>query len=411
MRPVESNPFSESDDLGPHILPDKSSQPTFWNHLTEALNDRKQSQTLRSLRASSPLGPTKLRLDGTELIHFGSNDYLAMSWHPEVRLAANSHSLSGRIGCGASPLLMGHGDIHTKLIQTIANFEGAESALVYSSGYAANLGVVSALATKQDVIFSDRLNHASLIDGCRLSGAKIIVYPHCDLDSLRQLVRTHRNEGRFGFLATDTVFSMDGDLAPLAGLIELCEAYDMQCIVDEAHATGVYGQQGRGLCEHMNIHSERLIHVGTLSKAVGCVGGFVSGNPTLINWLTNMSRSWIYSTGGTIPSAAAACASLPIISKMRSERAELEQKSVSLRAKLTDLGFTVGSGNSPIIPVFLGTPEKVMSASKKLLQQGIYVPAIRPPTVPKGQSLLRISLSVAHSPLEIEALVGALTRV
>jgi 7-keto-8-aminopelargonate synthetase-like enzyme len=312
MGPVESNPFSESDDTGAHILPDKSSQSAFWSHLGKTLDDRKQNSTFRSLRCSRPLGPTNVWLDGKELIHFGSNDYLAMSWHPDVIQAASSNSLPVRIGCGASPLLLGHGEIHAKLIQTVASYTASDAALVYSSGYAANLGVVSALASKQDVIFSDRLNHASLIDGCRLSGAQVIVYPHCDLDALRQLVRKHRGEGRFAFVVTDSVFSMDGDLAPLTGIVELCEAYDMQCIVDEAHATGVYGLRGRGLCEHWNLHSQCLIHVGTLSKAVGCVGGFVSGNAMLIDWLTNMSRSWIYSTGGTIPSAAAACTSLSI---------------------------------------------------------------------------------------------------
>ena len=200
---------------------------------------------------------------------------------------------------------------------------------------------------------------------------------------------------------------MDGDLAPLSEIAGLCEEFDMQCVVDEAHATGVYGRFGRGLTEHLNVSSERMIRIGTLSKAVGCVGGFVAGNPLLIDWLTNHARSWIYSTAMTFPNTLAAIRALSLVHDMQDERKLLEQKATSIRLKLNKLGFRVGSGTSPIIPVYFHDAVEVIEKCQRLLEQGIYVPAIRPPTVPAGTSLLRISLSAVHSEQELTQLVSA----
>ena len=200
---------------------------------------------------------------------------------------------------------------------------------------------------------------------------------------------------------------MDGDLAPLGEIDSLCEEFDMQCVVDEAHATGVYGRFGRGLTEHLNVSSERMIRIGTLSKAVGCVGGFVAGNQLLIDWLTNHARSWIYSTAMTFPNTLAAIRALSLVHDMQDERKLLEQKATSIRLKLNKLGFRVGSGTSPIIPVYFHDAVEVIEKCQRLLEQGIYVPAIRPPTVPAGTSLLRISLSAVHSEQELTQLVSA----
>ena len=342
------------------------------------------------------------------VVNFGANDYLGLAWHPGVRQAAlDASRVLQKFGSGASPLVTGQTQQHSELQQTIAEFKNCEDAIVFSSGYAANVGTVASLAGKEDIIFSDSLNHASLIDGCRLSRAEVIVYPHGDAAALRQLVRKNRVRGRFAFIATDSVFSMDGDLAPLTEINRLCEEFDMQCIVDEAHATGVYGENGQGLSEHFGIASNRIISVGTLSKALGCVGGFVAGPRVLIEWLTNFARSWVYSTAATIPNAAAACRAISIAQSMRTERIELASKSTKLRSVLKQQGFQVGSGDSPIIPVYINDPKEVLLASQRLLEMGVYVPAIRPPTVPQDGSLLRISLSVCHTESDIDLLTNA----
>jgi len=204
---------------------------------------------------------------------------------------------------------------------------------------------------------------------------------------------------------------MDGDLAPLAEIDSLCHEYDMQCVLDEAHATGVYGNLGRGLSEHLSISNNRIISVGTLSKALGCVGGFVAGPHVLTDWLTNHARSWVYSTASTIPNAAAACKAISLVQGMANERAELAKSAIGLRRQLADIGFEVGAGDSPIIPVYIKEAKRVLQLSERLLQQGVYVPAIRPPTVPENRCLLRISLSAKHSVQEIKKLLEVLARI
>lgn len=412
MESVESNPNSECDGPRAHILADKSSHSAFWTRLRHSLDAKRANELLRKLTTTESVGPTRIVRNGLQAVNFGSNDYLGLTWHPEVASASHSAVLErARYGSGASPLVTGHSPIHQELQDAIAEFSGTEAAIVFSSGFAANLGTISALASKADVIFSDQLNHASLIDGCRLSGAKTFVYPHADVKALRALVLEHRSKGLVAFIVTDTVFSMDGDRAPLAELVELCNEFDMQCIVDEAHATGVYGRLGRGLTEHLSIESNRVIHVGTLSKAVGCVGGFVAGSRLLVEYLANNARSWIYSTAGTLPNAAAATVALKLLTGMEAERKSLMRTSVQLRTKLTEMGFQVGSGDSPIVAVYMQDPERVLAASQELLKLGVYVPAIRPPTVPEGGSLLRISLSVAHTSEDIAILCSAFERI
>jgi 8-amino-7-oxononanoate synthase len=408
MQPAKSNPIPQTTDQERHILTDKSSYSAFWSHLERSLAERRALGLGRECVVSESLRPTTLLRNGVKAVHFGSNDYLGLTWHPEVRRAALESTLSvAKFGSGASPLVTGHSPVHESLVRSISEFEQTESAIVFSSGYAANLGTLAALAGRNDVIFSDSLNHASLIDGCRLSKALVIVYPHCDFVALAELVKRNRHRGRFAFVATDSVFSMDGDLAPLPEINSLCHEFDMQCILDEAHATGVYGRNGRGLIEHTELSSERIVSIGTLSKAVGCSGGFVAGPKVLIDWLSNHARSWIYSTASTIPNAAAANKAISLVQSMFLARAELANKAISLRAGLAALGFEVGTGDSPIIPVYVNDATKVLQFSQRLLDAGIYVPAIRPPTVPENKSLLRISLSVQHSDVEIERLVQA----
>ncbi len=411
IQPVKSNPIPQSTDLERHILPDKSSHSAFWSHLEHALDIRRAQGLIRKSVNSQPLGPTTISRNGKEAINFGANDYLGLAWHPEVQRAAfESSLLVQKFGSGASPLVTGQTLEHARLVRSIADFEETENAITFSSGFAANVGTVASLATKDDVIFSDSLNHASLIDGCRLSRSQVFIYPHCDMAALRELVRQNRHRGRFAFVATDSVFSMEGDLAPLVEINALCHEFDMQCILDEAHATGVYGTNGRGLTEHVGLSRERIISIGTLSKAVGCVGGFASGPSVLIEWLTNHARSWIYSTASPIPNVAAACKAISLVQAMRSERIELARKAIELRSSIAGLGFEVGRGDSPIVPIYINDAKKAMELSERLLQAGVFVPAIRPPTVPKDQSLLRVSLSIEHSKDEINRLVEVLSR-
>jgi 8-amino-7-oxononanoate synthase len=392
-------------------LTDKSSHSAFWSYLDDALETRREKSLIRQCTISEPIGPTTISRNGTTAFNFGANDYLGLAWHPDVRLASlEASQILQKFGSGASPLVTGQTQQHAKLCLAIAKFKNCEDAIVFSSGYAANVGTVAALAGKDDIIFSDILNHASLIDGCRLSRAQLVIYPHCDHEALRKLIQQNRHRGRFALIATDSVFSMDGDLAPLAEISTLCEEFDAQCILDEAHATGVYGTNGKGLAEHLGITSNRIISIGTLSKALGCVGGFVAGPKVLIEWLTNFARSWVYSTASTIPNAAAAYKAVSIAEAMRTERIQLARKATKLRATLGQLGFQVGSGDSPIIPIYINDPKQVLLASERLLQMGVYVPAIRPPTVPKNGSLLRISLSICHAEREIDMLINALKR-
>ena len=375
IQPAKSNPISQSTDLDRHILPDKSSHPAFWSHLEHALDIRRAQGLNRQSVISQPLGLTTISRNGTEAINFGANDYLGLSWHPEVRRAAfESSLLVQKFGSGASPLVTGQTLEHARLVRSIADFEETESAIAFSSGYAANVGTVASLATKDDLIFSDSLNHASLIDGCRLSRSQLFIYPHCDMVALRELVRQNRNRGRFAFVASDSVFSMEGDLAPLLEIDALCHEFDMQCILDEAHATGVYGTNGRGLVEHVGLSRERIVSIGTLSKAVGCVGGFVSGPSVLIEWLTNHARSWIYSTALPIPNVAAACIAISLVQDMWSERRELARKAIELRSRLAGLGFDVGGGDSPIVPITSTTRKKRWNSVNDYFKRGSLSP-------------------------------------
>jgi len=411
MQPAESNPFSHSSPLEQTNLPDKSSQPAFWTELEASLGKRREAGLHRQAVVSVPIGPTTLERDGKRAVHFGANDYLGLAWHPDVRRAIlDAATGCDRFGSGASPLVTGHSPSHDRLVQTIATFEATERAIVFASGYAANVGTVAALVSNKDVLFSDSLNHASLIDGCRLSRAETHIYPHCDFESLRELVKEYRHRGRHAFVLSDSVFSMDGDTAPLREIHTLCHEFDMQCILDEAHATGVYGQLGRGLVEHLGLSRERIVSIGTLSKAIGCVGGFVAGSSTLIDWLTNHARSWIYSTAAPLPTVTAACKAISLVQGMQKERQVLAQKGELLRASLRELGLEVGEGSSPIVPIYVRDDKRTTELSRRLLEAGIYIPAIRSPTVPANSSLLRISLSVLHSDEEIERCVNAIRR-
>lgn len=378
------------------------------------LRQIREAGLFRSRRIFQPLAGGRCLLDGQTLVNLSSNDYLDLAQDPRLVSAASVALSELGVGARASALVSGRTIWHARLEEQLAKFEGAEAALLFPSGYAANLGVISAVAQEADTIFCDRLNHASLIDGCRLSGARFRVFRHDQLEKLKRELAKHTDAGR-KFIVTDSVFSMDGLSAPLRDLCDLAEEFGASLIVDEAHGTGVYGGNGRGLAEELGVEDRVTIRIGTLSKAVGCLGGFVSGSETLINWLWNRVRTQIYSTALPPSICAAACAALEIIQTESVRRARLHELSRYLRLGLKERSrLTVPASTGPIIPVILSDPALTMQVARDLQSDGFLVGAIRPPTVPQGTSRLRISLTCAHQREDLErflkALDGSLAR-
>ncbi len=359
----------------------------------------------RALRGGPVAGQTEI--DGRPLVNFASNDYLALA--ADVRLSAAAAEAAGTHGwgSGASPLICGYADLHEQLERRLARFEGTEAALVFPSGFAANTGTVAALVGPGDVVLADRKNHASLLDGCRLSRADTRVYPHTDCSRVEALLR-RAGKYRRRLIVTDGLFSMDGDLAPLVELADLARRYDAMLMVDEAHATGVFGRQGRGTAEHLGVEDSVHVRTGTLSKALGSVGGFVAGSRMLIEWLVHRARPYVFSTAFPAATAAAAIAALDIVDEEPVQRSQLLATAEQLRRDLTSAGWDIGPSTSQIIPILLGQPERASELSAALRQRGFFVPAIRPPTVPEGQSCLRISLTRGHTTAMIESLLAAL---
>jgi 8-amino-7-oxononanoate synthase len=378
--------------------------------LEQDLKERKRLGLYRvRRRLQSGQGPRVL-CRGRELLNFSSNDYLNLAG--DARLARAAARAAHRYGCGAgaSALVSGHLPPLRALERDLARWEGTEAALVLSSGFAANLAVLTALVGREDAVFSDELNHASLIDGCRLSRATVHIYRHRDLDHLHQLLQEHGAGARRRVIVTDTVFSMDGDLAPLAELVEMANRYDCVLVLDEAHATGVFGEKGRGVTESIppGPMTERILKVGTLSKALGAQGGFVCGSRQLVDWLVNAARPYVFSTALAPPIAAAARRAVALVQQEPERRRRLLHLSALLRGELETVGHPGTSSACQIVPVFIGSSRAAVRVSRKLEERGILVPAIRPPSVPEGTARLRISLSAGHSEDDVRRLVSAL---
>jgi 8-amino-7-oxononanoate synthase len=313
-------------------------------------------------------------------------------------------------GSGASPLVTGRSPVHAALENDLAAFKATASALTFPTGYAANVGTITALVDKQDVILSDARNHASIVDGCRLSGATVLVYRHNDVDHLAELLGTATSHRR-RLIVTDSLFSMDGDVAPLAKIAELSREHDCMLMIDEAHATGVFGEHGRGLAELFNCEDAVAVTVGTFSKALGSIGGFVAGSKSLIDWLANSARSYMFSTALPAACASANRSAVQLIQTEPHRREQLLSNAQHLRERLQLVGLLDESQNefcSQIVPVIVGTPEKAIALSATLKSAGLLVPAIRPPTVPVGGSMLRVSLSAMHTQTEMDQLLDIL---
>jgi 8-amino-7-oxononanoate synthase len=378
--------------------------------MDDDLNDRRHCGLYRVRRRLQSAQGSHVRWQGRDFLNFSSNDYLNYAADP--RLASAAARAARRYGCGAgaSALVSGRLPPLRTLERDLARWEGTEAALVFSSGYVANLAVVGALAQSNDAVFSDALNHASLIDGCRLSRAGVHVYRHADLDHLADMLR--RETARRRFIVSDSVFSMDGDLAPLAGLLELAERFDCIVLLDEAHATGVIGEQGRGLTDllpHGAFPSERIVKVGTLSKALGSQGGFLCGSRKLIAWLVNHARPYIFSTALAPPAAAAARCAVGLVRTEPERRRHVLDLAEHLRTALCGLGKPVGASCCQIVPVIVGDARAATALAHRLEEQGLLAPAIRPPSVPEGTARLRISLSAGHTIEDVGRLIAALS--
>ena len=354
-------------------------------------------------------GPT-LAIAGREFVNFGANDYLALAGDPRLAAAAVAATEREGWGAGASPLVVGHASSHERLERELADFEGTEAALLFATGYAANVGVVTALVGRGDVVFSDELNHASIVDGCRLSRAEVRVYPHNDVDALSKQLQDAQTFRR-RMIVTDGLFSMDGDVAPLACLVELAKRNDAMLVVDEAHATGVFGPHGRGTCEAAGVEDEVEVRVGTLSKGLGSVGGFVAGRRSLVEWLVNKARPYVFSTALPPAAAAASCAALDVVRTEPARRIELLQRAERLRSTLRAQGWDVGPSVSQIIPLVVGDAARTMQLAAQLRERGFLVPPIRPPSVPVGAARLRLSLSYGHTPEQIARLTTTLAEL
>jgi 8-amino-7-oxononanoate synthase len=352
-----------------------------------------------------------VRLGGRDFVSFASNDYLGLAGDP--RLAREAARMARRYGCGAgaSPLVSGYLAPHRALERDLARWEGVESALVFSSGFAANLALAGTLAGEGDAIFSDALNHASLIDGCRLARARTHIYRHADVNHLHDLLVRLGRSARRRVIVSESVFSMDGDWAPLPELADLARRHDCSLLIDEAHATGVFGANGRGLAELLAFRSQANdfpITVGTLSKALGAQGGFVAGTRRLIEWLVNRARPYIFSTALAPPVAGAARRAVAIVAAEPERRARLLARAEFLRERLRASGYPASGSRSQIVPVVVGSARAALELSQRLRRRGLLVPAIRPPTVPDGAARLRISLTAMHSEEDVLRLVAAL---
>ena len=374
--------------------------------IDDDLQQLQQADLLRRLSVrQSPQRGERIVLDGREYANFGSNDYLGIAGS----LLTDTQLIAAREtgwGAGASPLVTGRGELHALLERKLAEFEGTEAALLFPTGYAANSGTIAALVGKDDTIFSDALNHASIIDGSRLSGAKVAVYRHCDVAHLRELLTAAKSPGR-KLIVTDGLFSMDGDLAPLDRLAELAEQHDAMLLVDEAHATGVFGQHGRGVSEHFGVERAVHIRIGTLSKALGSHGGFVVGEQRLIDYLANRARSYFFSTAAPELVAATGIEALQIVHNEPQRRIELLARAEKLREQFKSQSWPMPEHGSQIIPLRIGDPGETMTRAKQLRELGFLVPGIRPPSVPASESLLRVSLTWRHDEELLERLAAA----
>ncbi len=345
---------------------------------------------------SSPQGAW-LIVDGKRALNFCSNNYLGLANHPRVVEAACKATERYGVGPAAVRSIAGTMDLHVELEQRLASFKGVSSAITFQSGFMANLATIAAVVGKDDAIYSDELNHASIIDGCRLSGAKIIRYRHCDPEDLDRVLKENRANYPKALVITDGVFSMDGDVAPLDAILDVSKKHDAVLMVDDAHGEGVLGHGGRGIVDHFHLHGKVDIEVGTLSKAFGVVGGVVAGNPLVVEWLRQRGRPFLFSSAMTAPDTAACLASIEILEESTELVDKLWENTRYFKNEMQTLGFDIGTSVTPITPVMLGEAPLAQQFSRQLFEKGVFAMALGFPTVPRGKARIRVMISASHS--------------
>ncbi len=378
------------------------------SEIEQRLEELERLGLSRRLRlVSGPQGPTVL-IDGKPVLLLCSNNYLGLADHPRVREAAADAAMRWGVGAGASRLVSGTMTIHRRLEERLADFKGSEACLLFGSGYLANIGVIGALAGAGDVVFSDELNHASIVDGCRLSRAEVVVYRHRDVEQLDWSLRRHgrRDGGARRLIVTDSVFSMDGDLAPLTAIAELAQVYDARVVVDEAHAIGNLGPGGRGAVAEAGLEDEIDVVVGTLGKALGSYGAYVCARAEMVRYLINTARSLIYSTAPSPPAVAGALAALELLRERPHRVQRLRSNASVLRRSLAAEGFPVSDSAMQIVPLIVGDEHAATRLCQEALERGVFAQAIRPPTVAAGSSRLRLTAMASHTASELELAAG-----
>ena len=376
--------------------------------IEERLEEISEMGLYRRMRLiSGPQGPRVL-LDGRPVLLLCSNNYLGLADHPRVRESAADAAMRWGVGAGASRLVSGNMTVHRRLEERIAEFKGASACVLFGSGYLANTGVVSTLAREGDVVFSDALNHASIVDGCRLSRAETFVYDHCDMEHLEWGLR--EAGGRGALIVTDGVFSMDGDIAPLEEIVELAQRYDARVMVDDAHGMGTIGPGGRGSVADAGLEDEVDVVVGTLGKALGSYGAYVCCDKPMAKWLVNSARTLIFSTALPPPAVAGAAAALEILVEQPGRVDKLRRNADAMRDAFDDLGLDCGDSETHIMPLVVGEADAAVAASERSLEEGIFAQAIRPPTVPEGTSRLRIAVMASHTRSELRAAARVLAE-
>jgi glycine C-acetyltransferase len=382
------------------------------DHLKEELAALERAGTALHPRVLQDVQQARTRFDGRNVINLASNNYLGLAGHPRMRKAASEAAARLGAGSGAVRTIAGTMSLHVELEERFAAFKGAEASIMFQSGFTANSGTVAAILTPEDVIVSDQLNHASIIDGARLSRAEIKVFPHKDVDAADRLLAETKRPGRHQLLITDGVFSMDGDIAPLDRLVEVAEKHGAIMMIDDAHASGVLGTGGKGTVSHYGLDPSRVdIQVGTLSKAIGVLGGFIAGPRHLIDWLVNRGRPFLFSTSAP-PAVAAACIEALAIIQEEPERLErLWSNTGFFKKGLHGLGFDTGESETPITPVIAGEETKAVELSRRLWDEGVFTPAIVFPTVAKGRSRVRTIVTADHTEEDLGEALDAFERV
>lgn len=374
----------------------------------EALKSQGLYNNIRTI--GSPQGAW-LIVDGKKVLNFCSNNYLGLANHPALVAASKKATDEMGVGPAAVRTIAGTMTLHVELEKRLAQFKGVEAAITFQSGFTANLATVPALVGREDVIFSDKLNHASIIDGCRLSGAKIIAYEHNDVKSLEEQIKANLSQYRRALIVTDGVFSMDGDIAPLPDIYEVAKKYDILLMVDDAHGEGVLGKGGRGIVDHFGLHGKVDVEVGTMSKAFGVVGGIVAGKSVIIEWLRQRGRPFLFSSAVTVPDAAACLAAVDLLEDSTQLVDKLWENAKYFKTEMKKLGFDTGASETPITPVMLGEAPLAQQFSRELFEAGVFAMALGFPTVPQGKARIRVMISAAHSKDDLDKGLGAFKDV